>query len=82
MLSLCVFEEKLFLVLIKRNSILALDRTWTIAISEGAPLEGRDKLGIEGFSLPNYQLIKADDQIVVSTEQLKVTISQPLLLKW
>ncbi|WP_294610481.1 glycoside hydrolase family 31 protein [uncultured Gilliamella sp.] len=82
--NFCVYvlEEKLFRVLIKRNNALSLDRTWSITPNKDTPLEGRDRLSTEGFSLPTYHLSKSDDQISISTQQLRVTISQPLSLTW
>ncbi|QIQ20423.1 glycoside hydrolase family 31 protein [Zophobihabitans entericus] len=77
-----VLEQKLFRVLIKRNNQLSLDRTWSIAPTQDTPIEGRDRLSTEGFSLPVYQLSKSDDKIIISTEQLRVTVTQPLTLTW
>lgn len=79
---LYVLEENLFRVLIKRNNTLALDRTWSIAPDKDAPWQGRDRLSTEGFSLPEYQLVKQDNQLIISTSALRVTIQQPLTLKW
>lgn len=79
---LYVLEQKLFRVLIKRHDSLSLDRTWSIAPNKDVPLEGRDRLSTEGFSLPHYQLTQNDNQLIVSTEQLRVTVNQPLSLTW
>lgn len=79
---LYVLEEQLFRVLINRKTGLALDRTWSIAPEQDVPLAGRDRLSTEGFSLPPYQIIKEDERLIVSTEKLRVTITQPLSLKW
>ena len=79
---LYVLEERMFRVLIKRQDSLSLDKTWSIAPNGDVPLEGRDRLSTEGFSLPTYQLSHSDNQITVSTQHLRVTIKQPLSLKW
>ncbi|SUB81340.1 Alpha-xylosidase [Pragia fontium] len=79
---LYVLEQDMFRVLIKRNNALALDRTWCIAPEGDVPWQGRDRLSTEGFSLPDYQLITDDDQVIIATKKLRVTISQPLTLKW
>ncbi|WP_392562972.1 glycoside hydrolase family 31 protein [Orbus sturtevantii] len=81
-LSLYILEEKVFRILINRTNQLALDRTWSIAPNGDTPLEGRDRLSTEGFSLPNYQLTKDENSLTVSTGQLKVVITQPLALAW
>lgn len=79
---LYILEENMFRVLIKRNNSLSLDRTWSIAPNGDTPLEGRDRLSTEGFSLPGYQLVQNEEQLLVSTQQLRVIISQPLALTW
>lgn len=79
---LYVLEERMFRVLIKRPDSLSLDRTWSIAPNGDVPLEGRDRLSTEGFSLPTYQLSHSDNQITVSTQHLRVTIKKPLSLMW
>ena len=79
---LYVLEEKMFRVLIKRNNSLSLDRTWSIAPNQDTPLEGRDRLSTEGFSLPKYEFLQQGNKLIISTKQLRVIIDQPLSLKW
>lgn len=79
---LYVLEQELFRVLIKQNDGLALDRTWCIAPKEDVPWEGRSRLSVDGFSLPNYQFEQLENSLIVSTEKLRVTIHQPLWLEW
>ncbi|YCI30284.1 glycoside hydrolase family 31 protein [Erwinia sp. PK3-005] len=79
---LYVLEPSLFRVLIKRHGELALDRTWSIAPEEDVPWEGRDRLSVQGFSLPGYHLQKHDDRLVISSQTLRVTVHQPLWLQW
>ncbi len=79
---LYVLEPNLCRVLIKREGELALSRTWSIAPQGDVPWSGRDRLSLEGFSLPGYQLEKHEQQLVVTTECLRVTIHQPLHLTW
>lgn len=78
---LYVLEPNLCRVLIKREGELALSRTWSIAPQGDVPWSGRDRLSLEGFS-PGYQLEKHEQQLVVTTECLRVTIHQPLHLTW
>lgn len=79
---LYVLEQGLFRVLLKRNDTLALDRTWCIAPKDDVPWEGRDRLSLEGFSLPPFQLTQGDNCLTISTNVLRVTINQPLALRW
>ncbi|ARJ42776.1 alpha-glucosidase [Pantoea alhagi] len=79
---LYVLEESLFRILIKRRGELALDRTWSIAPKEDVPWEGRDRLSVEGFSLPGYHLHIQDERLLISSQNLRVTIHQPLWLQW
>lgn len=80
--SLYVLETKIFRVLINRNNTLALDRTWSIAPTQDTPLEGRDRLSTEGFSLPKYELTQTENDVTIATDQLRVKITQPLALTW
>ena len=77
-LCLYVLEENLFRVLIKRKGELALDRTWSIAPEKDVPWEGRHRDDISGFSCPDWTLSQQDDSVTVSTQQLRVTVHQPL----
>ena len=79
---LYVLEESMFRILIKRNGELALDRTWSIAPQEDVPWEGRDRLSVEGFSLPGYHLETYADRLIISSQHLRVTVHQPLWLAW
>ncbi len=79
---LYILEPNLCRVLIKKNGELALNRTWSIAPQGDVPWSGRDRLSLEGFSIPGYQLEHHEQQLIVTTECLRVTIYQPLYLAW
>lgn len=79
---LYVLEHGLFRVLLKRNNELTLDRTWSIAPDNDVPWQGRERLSLEGFSLPNFNLTEQDNTLTVSTDTLRVTIKKPLSLTW
>ncbi|WPU24578.1 glycoside hydrolase family 31 protein [Cedecea neteri] len=81
-LHLFVLEDKLFRVLIKRRQGLALDRTWSIAPQQDVPWEGRDRESLAGFTLPGFTLVQQADCLIISSESLRVTVHQPLYLKW
>ena len=81
-LCLYVLEPTLFRVLLKRKGELALDRTWSIAPGQDVPWEGRNREDISGFSCPDWTLEQQDQQLVIATEALRVTVHQPLWLEW
>lgn len=81
-LCLYVLEENLFRVLIKRKGELTLDRTWSIAPQQDVPWEGRRRDDLSGFTCPAWTLTQQDDVLTVATEQLRVTVHQPLWLEW
>ena len=81
-LCLYVLEENLFRVLIKRKGELALNRTWSIAPEQDVPWEGRRRDDVSGFTCPAWTLTQQDDTLTVATEQLRVTVHQPLWLEW
>lgn len=79
---LYILEPALFRVLVKRNGELALDRTWSIAPKQDVHWQGRHRESTDGFSLPPFSVQEHANKLVVSTEQLRVTIHQPLWLEW
>ncbi len=81
-LCLYVLEANLFRVLIKRKGELALARTWSIAPGEDVPWEGRSREDLSGFSLPEWKLEQQQETLTVESEQLRVTVHQPLWLEW
>ncbi|EMC7915128.1 glycoside hydrolase family 31 protein [Enterobacter kobei] len=81
-LCLYVLEENLFRVLIKRKGELALDRTWSIAPAQDVPWEGRRRDDVSGFTCPAWTLTRQENTVTVATEQLRVTVHQPLWLEW
>lgn len=82
-LNLFVLENNLIRVLIKRKGELRLDRTWSIAPeNKDVAFEGRDRMSMEGFSCPAFELNNSDEQVQISTETLRLTIHKPLWLEW
>ena len=81
-LHLYVLEEGMFRVLIKRQTGLALNRTWSIAPQQDVPWEGRERESLEGFTLPGFRLEQLDDVLLISTSKMRVTVHQPLWLEW
>ena len=46
------------------------------------PWEGRPREDLSGFSLPAWQLTEHSDTLSIATDQLRVTVHQPLWLEW
>jgi alpha-glucosidase len=79
-----VLEPDIIRVLHHPTEGLAGPRTWAIAPgAEDGPAEGRDRLDVSGFSAPAFNLQAGDDQIVVTTERLRLTIElKGLFFSW
>ncbi len=83
-LDLCVLEQGMFRVLIKREYELALNRTWSIAPENDVPWEGRDRL--KAWKVLHCRVSpwknSAKIRLDISTDNLRVTVHQPLWLEW
>ena len=82
-LNLFVLEDNLIRVVFQRNDELRLDRTWMVAPDgKDVAWEGRERLSTDGFSLPNFTLNQTEKTLSIETEQLRLTIHQPLWMEW
>lgn len=82
-IHLFILENNLIRVLVKRGDALRLDRTWAVAPGgKDVAWEGRDRLSSEGFSCPNYHLVQREDALIITTEQLRLTVHHPFWLEW
>lgn len=78
-----VLEQDIIRVAFTQKNTFKLDRTWAITPNQDdVPFEGRPRISVEGFSLPDYQLNLDNESIEIATEQLKVRVYQPLMLEW
>ncbi len=76
-LHLFVLENHLIRVLFQRYNTLRLDRTWMVAPDgNDVPWEGRDRMSLEGFTLPTFELYENQDTLRIETEQLRLTVHQ------
>ena len=80
--TIFVLDDRMMRVVIQKNGQFELDRTWSIAPHNDVPLEGRDRLSLEGFDCPRYRLEHDEDSLTLSTQKLKVVVTQPLMLTW
>lgn len=87
-LHIFVLEEYLIRVLIKRNSELRLDKTWSISPNDySLDWSGRNRLSKAGFTLPKFNSYHQEGNTeesvyVIETQLLRLTIEQPLCMKW
>lgn len=81
-LCISILDSNLFRVALKREGGYALDRTWSIAPKEDVPWEGRSRDDLNGFNLPQFTVESVDEQLIIFTDLLKVTVHQPLWLEW
>lgn len=83
LLSLFVLEDKLVRVLLRKNGEFRQGRTWSITPAETPmPFEGRSRLSVEGFSLPEFKQELTEDALVLETRALRVSVKTPLQIIW
>ena len=87
-MTIFVLEDALIRVLLRKDGAFRLTRTWTIAPKGDAaatadvPFAGRDRLDLAGFACPDFALDKSGDAVILTTAQLRLTVSAPLALTW
>ncbi|MCV0424794.1 MAG: alpha-glucosidase [Roseibium sp.] len=81
-LQVSVLEPALIRVCLLKDSEYRLDRTWAIAPSEDVPWEGRHRDDVTGFSSPRFSLVRSEQDVVLETDNLRLTIDKPLTLTW
>ncbi|SDQ72355.1 glycoside hydrolase family 31 protein [Pseudovibrio sp. Tun.PSC04-5.I4] len=83
LLSLFILEDKVVRVLLRKNGEFRQGRTWSITPGETAmPFEGRPRLSVEGFSLPEFRQELTEDTLVLETRALRVSVKTPLQIIW
>lgn len=81
LLRIRALEEDLFRVSLLKDGAWRLDRTWCIAPGNELPWEGRPRDSDAGFACPRCE-ISEGAALILSTPRLRLTISQPLHLRW
>src|ERR1700692_4631881 len=68
-------EEEILRVMVLPEGKLNFPRTWAIAPGlEDVPLEGRDRLNLEGFSTPISEVLEEENQLSLNTAHVRLTI--------
>ncbi len=82
-LCITLLEPGMFRVSLKRQGNWSLDRTWSVAPGgEDTPFSGRPRDALTGFTLPSMVAEQQNDTLTLASEQLRVTVHQPLWLEW
>jgi alpha-glucosidase len=73
--NIFVLEEDILRVMMLPEGKPRFPRTWAIAPGlEDVPLEGRDRLSLEGFTLPAAEILQEADQLRIATARLRLNI--------
>jgi alpha-glucosidase len=83
--SVEVLEQTLVRVRLRPGNGYREPRTWAIAPQPGKDVawEGRLRDDLSGFSRPVARLLQDEDQVILATEQLTLSLQKsPLVLRW
>lgn len=81
-LRIAALENDLFRVSLKKEGAWRQPRTWSIAPNGDTPWEGRDRDDLSGFDGADLTVMNTGGTLILSTPTVRVTISEPLHLKW
>ncbi|WP_417524676.1 TIM-barrel domain-containing protein [Marinovum sp.] len=81
LLSIRTLEQDLIRVSLKKHGTWRLDRTWCVAPEGEMPWQGRSRDDLAGFTCPTPRITEGAT-LVIETEALRLTVSQPLHLAW
>ncbi|MDR3517746.1 MAG: glycoside hydrolase family 31 protein [Azospirillaceae bacterium] len=79
-----VLENDIIRVMVLPGGTLRSPRSWAIAPGqEDVPTEGRDRFDVAGFALPGFDLDQTTDCLIVTTTQLRLSITLAgLFCRW
>jgi alpha-glucosidase len=79
-----VLEEDILRVVVLASGKFNFPRTWAIAPGcEDVPIEGRDRLDLDGFALPAFEVRKEPEVLQVATSVVRLTIKlEGLCCQW
>lgn len=71
-----VLEDDIIRVMVLPGGTLRFPRSWAIAPGgDDVPAEGRDRMAVDGFSCPGFGLEQTAERIVITTRQLRLTVT-------
>lgn len=82
LLTIFVLEDALVRVVLRKDGVFRLGRTWAIAPDGDVPWAGRDRCDLAGFSCPDFSVDEADGGLVLATATLRLCVKTPLALSW
>ncbi|GGP26766.1 glycoside hydrolase family 31 protein [Silvimonas amylolytica] len=72
-----VLEEDIIRVMVLPDGKLNHPATWAVAPGlDDVPPQGRDRFDLSGFNLPGFTLSQGEDTFVLTTAQLRLTITR------
>ena len=70
-----VLEPDVIRLIVLPEGVFRHPRTWTVAPgADDVPDEGRDRLDVNGFSLPPFEVSDADGRLEIATDRLRLII--------
>lgn len=82
LLSIYILDEHLCRVWFQRHRQTTLSRTWLLIPSDESSFSGHLRRDTTLFPCPGFELIQQDDQLVITTQKLRLTVHHPLSLSW
>ena len=71
-----VLEDDIIRVMVLPEGRLRCPRSWSVCPGEeDMPATGRDRFDLTGFALPDYALHHSPGQVVMTTQQLRLTVT-------
>ena len=62
-LNIDILEDRMARVQLLKDGTYRLDRSWTVAPKGDAPLEGRKRTSLDGFSCPSFTCEASDETL-------------------
>ena len=83
-IEVLVLEEDIIRVVVLPKAILHQTRTWSIAPGvEDVEVTGRDRMSLDGFSLPKFESTVTPEHFILSTQKVRLTLQlQGGFLSW
>ncbi|MGG4348814.1 glycoside hydrolase family 31 protein [Bacillus licheniformis] len=70
-----ILEEDIIRILLTEGEALTLEKTWSVAPGQiDVPWEGRHRLDMSGFTLPQYEFQQVKDVFIVKTGKVKLHV--------
>lgn len=80
--TIFVADEMMMRVLVQRPDRLRPARTWSIDPSRDMPVDGRDRLSMDGFECSEFSLEEGANGIAIATASMRLEIERPFRMRW